>query len=130
MSPSKTRSIRVNSFTTIGEFMAYVLPNAIADLDELNILDDLEFIGENVRISTGTVITPPLFSAFGGRKWLEEFTAPPRSKQIIKKLRSTYFDGVLCAIRALNDSNTDAVVGFGEGGLIAGGGCLLLRSGP
>ena len=119
MLPPSIRQCANRSTST--EFMALVLPGAVADLDELDSLEDLKFEGTDICIRTGTVITPPLFSAFGGRRWLEEFSAPPRPKQHVKKHRSTFLDGVLTAIRALTDSNTSSVIGFGEGGLIAGG---------
>ena len=48
------------------EVIASFLQNAIADLDELDSLDDIKFVGKVLTISTSKVITPPSFFAFGG----------------------------------------------------------------
>ena len=67
------------------------------------------------------VVQPPLVSALGGRRWLEEYTIAPRSKAVQKRCRSTYLDGVLAILRAMLASSFLSVMGFGEGALVCMG---------
>jgi hypothetical protein len=98
-----------------------LLPGNISDLEDLDKFEEFAFIGKNIRLTGNAAVTPPLVTPFSGRRWLEEYEAPPRSKSTQNKLRSTYLDAVIAVLRSLSDAALTSVLSFGEGGLVAAG---------
>ena len=74
--------------------------------------------GKNLRLTCDTVLPPPLVTAMGGRRWLEAYSPPPRSKAVQKRFRTTLMDGMLVVLRAMRECMLLSVVAFGEGALI------------
>ena len=61
-----------------------LLPSFSEDAVELDALDDYLVLGKGIRLKSAVALQPPLFTAFGARRWLEEYTSPPRNKVIQK----------------------------------------------
>lgn len=64
-------------------------------------------------------LQPPRVEAMGTRRWFEPYSPPPRSKQAIKKLRSVVLDCILITLRATREVTVMALIGRGEGAVIA-----------
>ena len=81
---------------------------------DVSYLESYVVRGQKVVLKTAVVIQPPLVTAFGVRRWLEEYSPPPRSKATQKRLRLTLIDSILAVARALRDVAVLAAVGHGE----------------
>ena len=97
---------------------AVMLPPRIGDLLDPDSLYGYTLVGKDVRLVCEVVIQPPLVSALGGRRSLEEYAPPPRSKALQRKYRTTLLDGVLLTLRTLAQAASTAAVGFGEGSIV------------
>jgi hypothetical protein len=65
------------------------------------------------------VVTPPLVSPRGARKWLGKYVQPPVSKQDNTRMRLTALDGILAFARTLQSGMLTAVMARGKAALVA-----------
>ena len=97
---------------------AVILPSRlIADEDEEK-YHDYVVKGQEVHVSGEILLRPPV-AGTDGRRWVEEYIPPPRSKQHQKRQRTVLFDGVLHVLRQLSDLTILNIISLGEGAIIA-----------
>ena len=97
------------------------LPSHIEDMDDLVIYEEWKVLGKGICIEITAALPPQLATAFGGRRWLDEWIPPPRNKQVVTRLRTTLMDAVLSALRAVREVHANAIIGHGEGAVVAMG---------
>ena len=90
------------------------LPSFLEDMDDLTLYEEFAVVGKDVRFHMAAVVPPQLATAFGGRRWLDEWVPPPRNRNTVNKLRLTMFDAILVALRAIQELCVHSVVGHGE----------------
>ena len=88
-------------------------------MNDLTIYEDWKVLGGGLQIEDVAALPPQLVTAFGGRRWLNEWVPPPRNKQVITRLRNTFMDAVLVTLRSLCEVCANSIIGHGEGAEIA-----------
>ena len=81
---------------------AVFLPSYLEDSENFSIYEEFKVLGKNIRLEVAAVVPPQLATAYGGRRWLDEWTPPPRNRGIINKHRLTLLDAVLVELRAIH----------------------------
>ena len=72
-------------------------------MDDLTLYEEFTVVGKDVRFHMAAVAPPQLATAFGGRRWLDEWVPPLRNCNAINKLRLTLFDAILVALRVVQE---------------------------
>ena len=75
-------------------------------------------MGKAIYLSIVAALPPQLATPFGGRRWMDEWTSPPRNRMLITKYRFTLFDAILTTLRSLREVHALSLVGHGEGAIV------------
>ena len=87
-------------------------------MNDLRMYEDWKVLGKGIQIEVVAALPPQLVTAFGGRRWLDEWVPPPRNRQVITRLRNTLMDAVLVTLRSLCAVCANSIIGHGEGAVI------------
>ena len=58
---------------------AVLLPSYLEDSENYSTCEEFKVLGKNVRLEVAAVVPPQLATAYGGRRWLDEWMPPPRN---------------------------------------------------
>ena len=95
------------------------VPSWIEDDNDLDEYERYVVQGKAVTLRSAAVVQPPLVKALGTRRWLEEYTPPPRNQAIRKRYRLTVLDAVLVLLRSLRELCVVGIISHGEGAVVA-----------
>lgn len=86
-------------------------------MSDLTMYEGWEVFGRGIQIEVVAALPPHLLTAFGGRRWLDEWVPPPRNRQVITRLRNTLMDAVLVTLRSICEVCANSIIGHGEGAI-------------
>jgi len=101
-----------------------VVPSFVENVEDLDRYQGYQVRGKGIHLKGEVVIPPQVLTPKLGKRWLEEFSPPPRNKSVQRRFRLTVLDAVLACLRMLRDAFLSDVVSFGEGSLV----CMCMLS--
>ena len=101
--------------------LGVVIPSRLVGDGCVEQYDGYTVAGKDISIKGEVVIKPPVVCGVSGLRWLEEYAPPPRSKQVQKRLRTVFLDGILSCLRVLVQTSLLSVLAFGEGAIVVVG---------
>ena len=95
-----------------------LLPNHVEHNASMEALENFSIVGKNIILKVEVVLQPPIVVPTLGRRWLEEYSPPPRNKAVQRKMRFALLDGILAGLRAAITLASVVLIGIGEGALV------------